>query len=98
MIKAGSSLFINFRNVFPTTVSYSYGVSDPAFHVDKSEETLQPHKDTRIAVGYNMPATVVVSRAPSAGKLIVCCSKSFTRPNENHYQWVYYLRGVASDN
>jgi hypothetical protein len=98
IITSGASFGVTFRNIFSSPVKYAFSVSDSeSFHLPTSNEEIQPHKDTRIMVGFNQPPATVVSKAPFLGKLVVSCSKPYTVPHAAKYQWIFYLRGVASD-
>ncbi|KAK6983379.1 hydrocephalus-inducing protein, partial [Biomphalaria glabrata] len=89
-VKSGSNLSIVFRNIFSTTTPFTFQVDNPLFHVAKPGESIRPHKDHRIVVGFD--GTNI--KNPVVGKLIVSCARS--AGGASNVQWIYYLKGVSN--
>jgi hypothetical protein len=83
--------------VFLTPVTFLYNIDHPAFHIVKSEELIHPHKESRIAVGFDAPPASLTSKLPVVAKLVVTCSKPYSLPNAASYQWIFYLRGIIPE-
>ncbi|XP_055892829.1 hydrocephalus-inducing protein homolog isoform X5 [Biomphalaria glabrata] len=89
-VKSGTNLSIVFRNIFSTTTPFTFQVDNPLFHVAKPGESIRPHKDHRIVVGFD--GTNI--KNPVVGKLIVSCARS--AGGASNVQWIYYLKGVSN--
>lgn len=94
MIKAGTSATVTFKNVFFDAIMFAFVIDNPLFRVNKSEETIKPHKDHKIIINFDGSASR--SRATIIGKLTVTCPKSVGR-GESNVQWIYYLKGVTPE-
>lgn len=90
LVKSSSSLTIAFKNVFLEATTFFFGVDNPLFRVNKTEETIKARKEYKIVVSFDGNAGK--SKLPILGKLVVSCPKTVC--GESSILWVYYLRGV----
>ncbi|CAF1166809.1 unnamed protein product, partial [Didymodactylos carnosus] len=92
ILRTGSNVAITFKNVFAQTLTYSFNVDNPLFHVHKTTEIIQARKSCRIIVGFDGSNTP--QKADVMAKLVVSCPKS--AGIKRNVQWIYYLKGVPS--
>ncbi|XP_059164892.1 hydrocephalus-inducing protein homolog isoform X11 [Physella acuta] len=90
IIKTGTTIPIIFRNVFSTATPFTFQVDNPLFHLTKHGETIRPHKDHRIVVGYDGQDSN--SKNPVMGKLVVSCARA--AGGNSNAQWIFYLKGI----
>ncbi|CAF0784494.1 unnamed protein product [Didymodactylos carnosus] len=90
-IRAGSNVTVTFKNVFAQTLTYTFNVDNPLFHVHKTTELIQARKSHRIVVGFDGSDTP--QKADVMAKLVVSCPKSAGM--NTSVQWVYYLKGIT---
>ncbi|CAE1301645.1 HYDIN [Acanthosepion pharaonis] len=92
VIKAGATICIVFRNVFNTNTTFTLQVDNELFHLPKKNESIRPHKDYRVIVGFD--GNDSPSKADVMGKLIISCPR--VTGDTTNVQWVYYLKGVTT--
>ncbi|KAF8569703.1 hypothetical protein P879_07051, partial [Paragonimus westermani] len=73
IIRSGETAYINFRNVFTSSMLYSFQVDNLSFHLTKQSEVIRSRKEYRIAVGLD---SSVATTSPVTGKLIVTCLRA----------------------
>ncbi|CAH8565959.1 unnamed protein product [Heterobilharzia americana] len=66
-IKAGETKHIIFRNVFPTSILYSFQVDNTLFNLPKQSEIIRSGKEFRIPIGLDSN----IIKSPITGKLVV---------------------------
>ncbi|XP_043979545.1 hydrocephalus-inducing protein homolog [Gambusia affinis] len=87
-IKGGGSVSIPFKNVFPTTTTFSFKVDNPSFTV-KELDSITSKKSHNIIVSFEVPAGG--QPGPWFGKLTVC--RQNPEPRSSSISWVFYLKG-----
>ncbi|UJR14639.1 hypothetical protein I4U23_001632 [Adineta vaga] len=94
-IKSGGNTTITFKNVFAQSLTYTFNVDNPLFHITKSQELIQARKSHRIVVSFDGSDTS--NKADVMAKLIVSCPKTTGAPNasSSSVQWIYYLKGIT---
>ncbi|KAJ8247379.1 hypothetical protein GJAV_G00245710 [Gymnothorax javanicus] len=91
-VRAGSTISIPFKNIFPQPTAFAFQADNPAFSV-KGTDAIRPKKTHNILVSFEGPPPG--SQGPCSGKLTVSSPRS-----EGHGQgvsWVYYLKGLSSE-
>jgi len=90
-IKANTNAGIPFKNVFTSSLTFSFAIDNPLFHVSKSTETLKPHQVYKIMVGFD--GNDGPNKADVMAKLVVTAPKS--AGVSNNVQWIFYLKGTS---
>ncbi|XP_035275425.1 hydrocephalus-inducing protein homolog [Anguilla anguilla] len=95
-VRAGSSVSIPFKNVFPQPTAFSFQVDNPAFVV-RGADVIRPKKTHSVLVSFEGPTVGSPSgpRGPCSGRLTISSPRS-----EGHGQgisWVYYLKGLCPE-
>ncbi|KAJ8332018.1 hypothetical protein SKAU_G00429950, partial [Synaphobranchus kaupii] len=91
-VRAGSSVSIPFKNIFPQPTAFSFLVDNPAFSV-KGADVIRPKKIQSVLVSFEGPPSG--PRGPCSGRLTISSPRS-----EGHGQsisWVYYLKGLSHE-
>ncbi|XP_067905917.1 hydrocephalus-inducing protein homolog [Heterodontus francisci] len=91
-VRAGSTVSIPFKNIFPQVTTFSFQVDNPMF-VCKPTETLRPKKTHVVVVSFE--ATSSSSKLPVTGKLVASCPRS--AGTGTVISWIYYLKGITPD-
>ena len=91
LVKATSNTNITFKNVFASTLTFSFAIDNPLFHVSKSTESIKAHQVHKIVVGFD--GNDSPNKADVMAKLVVTAPKS--AGVNNNVQWIYYLKGTS---
>ncbi|KAG7468631.1 hypothetical protein MATL_G00145140 [Megalops atlanticus] len=91
-VRAGSSVSIPFRNVFPQPTAFSFQVDNPAFSV-RGADSIRPKKTHSVLVSFE--GAPPGSRGPCSGKLTIASPR--TEGLGQGIAWVFYLKGVSPE-
>ncbi|XP_008288806.1 hydrocephalus-inducing protein homolog [Stegastes partitus] len=91
-IKAGRSVTIPFKNVFPQATAFSFQVNNPCFTV-KGRDNILPKKTQNIEVSFEVPPGG--SPGPWFGRLSISSQRS--EGNHKPCSWIYYLKGYRPE-
>jgi len=91
VVKATTNTNISFKNVFSSTLTFSFAIDNPLFHVSKPTESIKAHQIHKIVVGFD--GNDSQNKADVMAKLVVTASKS--AGIANNVQWIYYLKGSS---
>lgn len=91
VVKANTNTSISFKNVFSSTLNFSFAIDNPLFHVTKQTELIKPHQTHKIVVGFD--GNDSPTKADVMAKLVVTAPKS--AGVTNNIQWVFYLKGTS---
>lgn len=91
LVKATTNTNITFKNVFSSTLTFSFAIDNPLFHVSKSTESIKAHQIHKIVVGFD--GNDSPNKADVMAKLVVTAPKSAGLAN--NVQWIYYLKGTT---
>ncbi|KAI6660485.1 hypothetical protein LOD99_14069 [Oopsacas minuta] len=90
VIKAGHSVNIPFKNVFPVAVNYIYSLDNPAFQF-RAVDQLKPKKSYTITVTFDPKQAD--SYGTNTGKLIAKCPPG-NGDSLSSISWIFYLKGI----
>ena len=91
IIKAGHSVTIPFKNVFPVAVNFMYSLDNPAFQF-RAVDQLKPKKSSTITVTFDPKQGD--SYGTNTGKLIAKCPPG-NGNSLSSISWIFYLKGLV---
>lgn len=94
IIKSNKPLVINFKNIYQDEKIFEY-IVEPGelFTIGKSTNRINAKQTIGVTVNF-LKDEKRDNQFETSGKLIIYCNE----PSLSHIQWVYYLKGLLSDN